>query len=480
MNERQPNATFSDFKKALKEYKAVISQAKSMQSLKNYHSKYRKHVKEHVRKTQEKNCNKINSLLVSKAHVVPNIKLFPFLFTLKSGKWPIRVPTTLYVDGLVKFLAKGRKKFKTFTDSEIYEKFLNDIPNFNDCPVCIFKPCQGKVQFFYNKMEVMNFIYQPNGPFGTYQYFVRPSKGKPSILIAHGKNGSTIKSYMIQNKDYKGISDHHLPDVGLISRNSYNSGSNLISTTKCSFLSVSPEETGIQANTSCGILGRNQSQDLFKLSRSNISPQILSRIKSLDTKDCKIKAKGSISNFDESNYIVNPHKPNSISVYSVKVPIPDIDKMTKSLFLTLSKEYKQKYDKDIDEFKASFIKDSDLGWLLLKIKGVKCLQDAQIITPSGSESECSSSVSVEAKPRFSIKAAAFPIIYLQKKRGKKVSVNPIRVRSISKIKAKNSFQLLQPKTSFESLKSSTIDLSGLVARYENLKIKSKASFKSNN
>ncbi|OMJ87159.1 hypothetical protein SteCoe_11158 [Stentor coeruleus] len=478
MNERQPNATFSDFKKALKEYKAVISQAKSMQSLKNYHSKYRKHVKEQVRKTQEKNCNKINSLLVSKAKPVQTFKLFPFLFTLKSGKWPIRIPTTLYVDGLVKFLAKGRKKFKTFAGSEIYEIFLNDIPNFNDCPVCIFKPCQGKMQFFYNKNEVTNFIYQPNGPFGIYQYFVRPSKGKPSILIAHGKNGSTIKSYMIQNKDYKGISEHHLPDVGIVSRNSYNSGSNLISPTKCSFLSVSPEETGIQANTSCGILGRNQSQVLFKQNRSNISPQILSRIKSLDAKSCKIKPKGSKNDFDESNYIVNPHKPNSISVYSIKVPIPDIDRITKSLFLTLSKEYKKKYDKDLDEFKASFIKDSNLGWLLLKIKGIKCLQDAQDLTPNDSDSECSSSVSVEAKPRFSIKAAAFPIMFMQKKRNKKVSVNHIRVRSISKIKAKNSFQLLQPKTSLESLKNSTIDLSGLVERYENLKIKSKAIYKS--
>ncbi|OMJ96203.1 hypothetical protein SteCoe_161 [Stentor coeruleus] len=535
MISHQSNFTINEFKKALHEYTEVLSQAKMHQSLKNYHSRYRKFLNEKVIKIQEKRCIQINNAIPSSLLTLHDFDIYPLLFSLRSNKLLLKLPTTYYYNHDLKFMVKSTENLEFTSGPEAFLDFFNDFEDSHYCsqnsksfsnthksndktdyPVCIFKTFDGKIRFFDSKGSAKEFMDANKNQYGLYQAFVKPSKGKPAVLMHHLKKGLASKLYVLQNKI-----------LGENNKNQFYRSNSVKTKT------LNPNQSRIELGFGCQLENTYlESDSLYfpvvdcsiiephNINCPELPKNCTSLIKRLRYLENPTASSSTTEEELNDKYVIDPRNTKSLTLYMVKMPIPEIESMSQSLILHLSRDFKQRLNKEVDEFQVLYIKDKDKGWLLLKVKAVKCSEILESHGSKGGLSESDkSSISSNKSQRhirtssdirickkanlrdvkghklddekthegfLSFERSAVFSKFIEKnvilptqmiKTDKNVLKKRISVRNIGEIKASNSFQKLQNKSSIMYTKGHIKQIDDCVQSYEKLSFKAKMQSK---
>lgn len=371
----------SEFKDALKSYTNVISKAKSIQSLKNYQQKFRKHIKEKVIKSNDKLCNKISKIIEPGLMTISNFQVFPLLLSIGLAKIPLRIPDTLYYDGTNWFLIRTRKILEIISGAKSCEIFLAEIQENVNSPICLFKPEDGKISMFDNSPSLKHFMVQNSKVVGYYQYFIQHGSSNASVLFAHAKKGSYIRTFIIQNNE-------EIPQRASKILESRHSGAS--NNSALQMLSACLKNIVFKHNS----IKTLKRQSTFQFPESSDSSLSILEESSYDKEKepvkytnliQRIRASGNflhpseypynLENSDSmKSYIVKLRNTRNLTVYQLKTVIPAIEKMSKCLFIIISNHFKKNLSQEISEISLVFIKHYTLGWYFLKVKDLKLSQ----------------------------------------------------------------------------------------------------------
>lgn len=535
MISHQSNFTINEFKKALHDYTEALSQAKLHQSLKNYHSRYREFLNAKVEKSQEKRCIQISNAISSSLFTLHDFDIYPLLFSLRSNKLLLKLPTTYYYNHDLKFMVKSAENLEFTSGPEAFLEFFNDFEDshsyfqnsksFNktqksedkiEYPVCIFKTFDGKIRFFDSKSSAKEFMEENKDQYGLYQTFVKPSKGTPAVLMHHLKKGLASKLYVLQNK-ILGENDknqfHRSNSVKSKTTNLYRSGTGTAFASQLENTYLESEVLYYPA-VDCSV---TKPQNLNYSEMPKNCTSLIKRLRYLENPTAS-----SSTTEEELNdkYVIDPRNTKSLTLYMVKIPIPEIESMSQSLIWHLSRDFKQKFNKEVDELQVLYIKDKDKGWLLLKVKAVKSSDSIELQGLKGgfSESDKSSTSSNKSRNHLrtnsdirickkgSLRGSKGYVIddektckgflsfensvtfskFIEKnvilptqmiKTDKNVLKKRISIRNVGNIKASNSFQKLQNKSSIIYTKKPIQQIDECVQSYEKLSFKVKMQSK---
>ncbi|OMJ72029.1 hypothetical protein SteCoe_29642 [Stentor coeruleus] len=484
----------SEFKDALKSYTNVISKAKSIQSLKNYQQKFRKHIKEKVIKSNDKLCNKISKIIEPGLMTISNFQVFPLLLSIGLTKIPLRIPDTLYYDGNNWFLIRTRKILEIISGVKSCELFLAEIQENLNSPFCLFKPEDGKISLFDSLSGLKHFMVQHSKVVGYYQHFIQHGSSNASILFAYAKKGSYIRTFIIQNNEE--ISQR--PSKVLESRQSGTSNNSAFQMVSACLKNIVFKHNSIKT------LKR---QSTFQFPESSDSSLTVLEEPSYekDKESAKytnliqrIRASGNFlhpneypSNFENSdnmrNYIVKLRNTRNLTVYQVKTVIPAIEKMSKYLFIIISNHFKKTLSQEISEISLVFIKHCTLGWYFLKVKDLKLSQKPTVEKTEIESPDTiielsyhfSSSISDMSKASDSISLLPNPEIT---RNDELKNDKQIKVRSICNIQAKSFLNHHKAKSvNFNLSETANNYISEAALNYDSFKINArmaKADFQS--
>lgn len=458
----------NDFKNALNNYTTTIKKAKSKESLTNYQSKYREYLKRRVSTSLEKRCKKVSNFIDQDHNTEIDYKYFPFLYKNRHLKLQIKVPTTLYISKNLRFLVMFKDYLNFATGPEATQKFIDSIVTNEGFPICVFNSFGRGIMFFSDIESVIEFINDNENLEGYFQHFIKPCAKNPGILLTNSKKNGFNKHYLL-HKNLEVEKSRPVKEIQIqnplicylqkIMTNAtsipkYKDDENASLTNDSSIISVIEEKKGIKSTS------------FFKGLVKNVNNYRQSRPICINTQE-KYK-----------KYIISSNDFKNLSYYSMKTYLPDVEKMTCILFTMLFKEYKVKYNKDVDEIQLIYIKDQNQGWLLLKVKAIKCLQAFSRKTPS------KFSLSEENSPLFFKKSMMK--LDLARVVSPMCNVVPdldeiphsrIHIRSLNKIKAKCAIRMVDKDDSIKECKDNQDGSGGLNFGMVTEKFKIKHVFK---
>ena len=130
----------------VKEYRSAVERAKSQQSLKNYHRRFREQLKSKLSKTHEKQCEKISNTISQSLYSLHSFNIWPLLYSQRGSNLALSIPPTLYHDSKLEFFAFSHEHLEFFTGPNIYESFIQGLQIEASLPICVFKPLDGKLK----------------------------------------------------------------------------------------------------------------------------------------------------------------------------------------------------------------------------------------------------------------------------------------------------------------------------------------------
>lgn len=511
----QSNFTISEFKKALHDYTTAVNLAKSKQSLKNYHSKYRKFINTKLEKSQEKRYMQISNAIPTSILTTHDFDIFPLIYFLRSTTVSLKLPTTYYYNENLEFLIRTKENLEITSGLGAISEFFNDLEDKGEYPVCVFKTFDGKIRFFDSRESAKEFMDENEDKFGVYQVFIKPSKGIPTVLMHHSIKNSVSKSYILQ-KNSHGENDKNLYrrrfSLKFKGKDLNRSETQAIFYNNCDRNDMDSDYLDLRAVENTFL----EAQNLSCIDKSDL-------IKKQSIHENSTAAE-SVSEVDYNNkYEIDPMNAKSLTIYTVKIPIPEIESMTNILIGYLSRDFKHKLHKEVEEFQALYIKDKAKGWLLLKIKALKC-SESNIIIEHQPQTEKSISPLLQSPTTMIINHKKHKItasqsisimhnksefdscnnslVYIGNKNQGQIILPPVReesrikskiiaknirtpmnktidkekilkrntiaIKPVGKVRARNSYQILQNKTTFVNVKDHARHLEESVKSYEKL------------
>lgn len=411
-----------EFKTSLRTYTKTLNQAKSQQSLKNYHSKYRQFMQSRIEKSREKASIKANSLILPSTSTLFSYNIFLALYSFKGLKVSLRLPLTLYVSKSCNFLIKEGVFLNIVTGPKIADEFLAGLHNQPGFPVCIYKPDDEKTELLENLEEVKWCIDKNQKKNAVFQRFVFASGNKASVLAVHMKRGKKPIMQVFQNNAELNRINYTRLESNEINRYSCGIISGSISTQPTLSLSLSPNLIKDQSMI--------ELEETFVMPKPRFGKQLglLQRIRSVENND-----------FPESNeqfFTVNLKNSRGITPYMIKSKNPEVEKMTENVFNLVNQEFRQKLKNSAEEIYAIFVKDRNNSWFFIKVHAIK-LEKPLDWTASNdikqvSDNSSSSDLEVYHKSPSNVKNAVRKAINKLKTLN-----NLVVVKSLPKIKAKS-------------------------------------------
>lgn len=365
---------------SLKEYRKVIEKAKSQQSLKNYHKKFRENLQFKLDKSHEKQCEKISNYITPSLYSLHSFDIWPILYSFRKKQLDILVPTTLYRDSNHEFLVKSEKVLVFFTGPEIFELFLNDLPKYNHIPVCLYKPANGKIRLFSSEFNVRQFLASQDKFQGYFQCFIPPASLNPSLVLVNYHKGSPVKSYILKNsneipikedKKEKSVNqmDSLATDKILHSMLTEFSSKNIqrVLKRKVTFDFSSSLNNSALLPEQPSILEPNKAKNFTNL---------IQRIKSIEGLDDSSNPDSSQLFLDNntSKFLVDLSNTRVLTPYNLKVKVKSLEYMTKTVFNSIEMYVKKMFSKNVQEMNLSFIKDISGSFIFLKVNALKYAQ----------------------------------------------------------------------------------------------------------
>ncbi|OMJ90922.1 hypothetical protein SteCoe_6585 [Stentor coeruleus] len=455
---QQTSISYAELIESLHDYTRTVNILKSQQCLKNYHSKFRKHLQQKLSKCQEKYCTKISNYIPSSLFAVRNFQIFPLLLSYHKLASDLKIPSTLYVTQKQAYLFTYKTKLVISSGYEVIDKFINILRFSSGFPICSFKPLDGKIIFIMSLEKLRNMLISPEKEIGYYQEFIKPLGKKASILITHSKKNSYNKYYLVHKADF--------PEKTITSSVDINHSSPSKITTELNIPLYLKEQMDIakRAHINKRLTHERHRSEHFMPKLENINgmkscTNLIQRLK--PNTDERFKR-------PEELYVINPQDTKCLIPYQIKVSIPEVNAMIQKLYLIFSHKFAKNYNKSIDELQLIFIKDTEKGWLLLKIEAVKLNEPFEYQEDSESLAMNETSFKTEMdESRFHLNESRLPlyttIVPLEESFEKSILPhNKIRIRHFSSIIAKN----IQEKEMIQC--SKVVDSSAL-----NLKISKK-------
>ena len=359
MQKRVKSIESEELKLAINEYKAAIKKAKSFQSLNNYHKKFLENLKERVHKCTEKKYAKIYKLTQPNLFTIETFQIFPLLYENRLHELSYNIPSTLYKDDSYNFLLETDRKLVFTTGNEINQCFLKSLPILSNKPICVFKSFDGKTVLFDDIASIQNFMNENSKTNGIYQHFLMPKGNTVSILLSHATKNSFNKYFILKNtieipklKKHKLGTNNSIINIAKSVKIFPKYNKRVICELKRPngkrFLSfelpeIEPKEKIIKENSPkekkfSSLIERIQ----YKETNAN-SPKNSCCLTPKDKLDC---------------YLVNTRNPNLANPYQIKVPIPELEKMTKSIYFLVTSHIRKKLHKNIEEITLMFIKNN--------------------------------------------------------------------------------------------------------------------------
>jgi hypothetical protein len=383
-------------------------------------------------------------------------------------KLQIKVPTTLYINKNLRFLVSFKDCLNFVTGPEVTQKFLDSIVINEGFPICVYSSFDRGIMFFSDIEPVIEFINDNENLEGYFQHFIKPCAKIPGILLTNSKKNGFNKHYLLHKnlevEKFKPAKEIHIQNplicylqkimTNATSIPKYKDDENASLTNDSSTISVIEEKKGIRSTS------------FFQGLVKNVNNYRQSRPIYINTQE-KYK-----------KYIISSTDFKNLSYYSLKTYLPDVEKTTSIIFTMLFKEYKVKYNKDVDEIQLVYIKDQNQGWLLLKVKAIKCTQSFSRKTPSKfSLSEENSPLALKKSMlKLDLARVVSPICCVVPDTNE-IPHSRIHIRSLNKIKAKCALRMVDKDDSNKDCKDSQDESGGLNFGMAFEKFKTKNMFK---
>ena len=365
---------------SLKEYRKVIEKAKSQQSLKNYHKKFRENLQFKLDKSHEKQCERISNCITPSLYSLHSFDIWPILYSYRNKNLEILVPTTLYRDSNLEFLVKSERALEFFNGPDIFESFLKDVPKYSNIPVCLYKPARGKMKLFSSEFNVRQFLASQKNFQGYFQYFIPPSGLNPSLVLVNYHKGSQAKSYILKNSNEIPVNDKNIEKTE----------NHMDSVTTDKFLHTMltefsnknvqrPLKRKVTFDFSSSLNNSAvlpEQSSMIESSKPKNFTNLIQRIKSIEGLDDSSNPESSQLFLDNntSKFLVDLSNTRVLTPYNLIVKVKPLEHMTKTLFNSIEIYMKKKFAKDVQELNLSFIKDINGDFIFLKVNALKYAQ----------------------------------------------------------------------------------------------------------
>ena len=439
----------------VKEYRSAVERAKSQQSLKNYHRRFREQLKSKLSKTHEKQCEKISNTISQSLYSLHSFNIWPLLYSQRGSNLALSIPPTLYHDSKLEFFAFSHEHLEFFTGPNIYESFIQGLQIEASLPICVFKPLDGKLKLISTISTLRNYFRNKDSICGYFQYYMPPTSQCTSILLSYYRKGAPIKSFIIQNNSqvpYREKTHQEEPKLVIDSH-----PTDKILRTMLREFKINKNESKLKrkltfdfnhsANNSAFI----SEQVSIIESKPNNFTNLAQRIKSLEAHDEFINTE-SFQLFLDNNakkFVVDLANTRFLTPYNLKVFEPGVKNMVKTVFALTESFIKKNMAKDLNEITLSFIRNYKKKWVLLKVNALKYAQPYNFEECSlNGESLDENSFHMSFLDNSRILNTTFiPVVVENAKRKASIIKPVIKIRHLEDIKAKSSVKFVKKRKS---------------------------------